>query len=147
MNIKITLLEHGPKDIPDYATKGAAGIDIEASIKEPVKIDPRERILIPSGFKIELPVNYEAQIRPRSGLAIKHGITVLNSPGTIDSDYRGEVKVILINHLSKIFVIKPNMRIGQIVFAPIIKIHLELGDVDILETKRSSKGFGSTGLE
>ena len=114
MNIKITLLEHGPKDIPDYATKGAAGIDIEASIKEPVKIDPRERILIPSGFKIELPVNYEAQIRPRSGLAIKHGITVLNSPGTIDSDYRGEVGVILINH-SKTFIIEPRMRIAQMV--------------------------------
>ena len=90
MNIKITLLEHGPKDIPGYASKGAAGIDIEAAIKEPIKIDPRERILIPSGFKIELPINYEAQIRPRSGLAIKHGITVLNcllytSPSPRDS--------------------------------------------------------------
>ena len=86
-------------------------------------------------------------MRPRSGLALNHGITILNSPGTIDSDYRGEVKVILINHSSKIFLIKPNMRIGQIVFSPIVKIQLELGNVNIFETKRSSKGLGSTGLE
>ena len=86
-------------------------------------------------------------MRPRSGLALNHGITILNSPGTIDSDYRGEVKVILINHFSKKFVIRPNMRIGQIVFAPIVKIQLQLGSVNIFETKRSSKGFGSTGLE
>ena len=85
-------------------------------------------------------------MRPRSGLAFNHGITILNSPGTIDSDYRGEVKVILINHFSKVFVIRPNMRIGQIVFSPIVKIQLQLGDVNIFETKRSSKGFGSTGL-
>ena len=86
-------------------------------------------------------------MRPRSGLALNHGITILNSPGTIDSDYRGEVKVILINHFLKKFTIKPNMRIGQIVFAPIVKIQLQLGDINIFETKRSSKGFGSTGLE
>ena len=102
---------------------------------------------MPTGIYISIPNGYEAQVRPRSGLAIKHGVTVLNSPGTIDSDYRGEIKVILINHFSKIFVIKPNMRIGQIVFSPIVKIQLELGDVNIFETKRSSEGFGSTGLE
>ena len=144
MNIKITLLEHGPKDMPDYATIGAAGIDIEASIKEPIIIEPRERILIPSGFKIELPTNYEAQIRPRSGLAIKHGITVLNSPGTIDSDYRGEVGVILINHSDKNYVIEPRTRVAQMVICSLPKINLV--KVNILSnTERGSGGFGSTG--
>ena len=144
MNIKITLLEHGPRDIPDNASKGAAGIDIEASIKEPIKIDPRERILIPSGFKIELPINYEAQIRPRSGLAIKHGITVLNSPGTIDSDYRGEVGVILINHSDKNYVIEPRTRVAQMVICKVTKMNLV--KVSLLnDTERGSGGFGSTG--
>ena len=146
MNIKITLLEHGPKDIPGYASKGAAGIDIEASIKEPIKIEPKERILIPSGFKIELPINYEAQIRPRSGLAIKHGITVLNSPGTIDSDYRGEVGVILINLSSQDFVIKDGERIAQMVISKHESIKWELvNSIDVSE--RGSGGFGSTGVE
>ena len=144
MNIKITLLDHGPRDIPDYASKGAAGIDIEASIKEPIRVEPGERILIPSGFKIELPINYEAQIRPRSGLAIKHGITVLNSPGTIDSDYRGEVGVILINHSDKNYVIEPRTRVAQMVICSLPKINLV--KVNILSnTERGSGGFGSTG--
>ena len=144
MNIKITLLEHGPKDIPGYASKGAAGIDIEASIKEPIRVEPRKRILIPSGFKIELPINYEAQIRPRSGLAIKHGITVLNSPGTIDSDYRGEIGVILINHSNKTFIIEPRTRVAQMVICSLPKINLV--KVNILsDTERGSGGFGSTG--
>ena len=118
-----------------------------ADIKDPVNLIKNEIFLVPTGIKLKIPRGYEGQVRPRSGLALNHGITVLNSPGTIDSDYRGEVKVILINHLSKMFIIKPNMRIGQIVFSPIVKIHFELGDVNIFETKRSSKGFGSTGLE
>ena len=144
MNVKITLLEHGPKDMPDYATKGAAGIDIEASINEPITIEPRERILIPSGFKIELPTNYEAQIRPRSGLAIKHGITVLNSPGTIDSDYRGEVGVILINHSDKTYVIEPRTRVAQMVICSLPKINLVKANI-LSNTERGSEGFGSTG--
>ena len=144
MNIKITLLDHGTRDIPGYASKGAAGIDIEASIKEPIRVEPRKRILIPSGFKIELPINYEAQIRPRSGLAIKHGITVLNSPGTIDSDYRGEVGVILINHSDKNYVIEPRTRVAQMVICSLPKINLV--KVNILSnTERGSGGFGSTG--
>ena len=102
---------------------------------------------MPTGIKLKIPTGYEGQVRPRSGLALNHGITILNSPGTIDSDYRGEVKVILINHFSKVFIVEPNMRIGQIVFAPIVKIQFQLGDINIFETNRSSKGFGSTGLE
>ena len=144
MDIKISLLEHGPKKIPKYATNGSAGIDIEAAIKEPIKIYPGKGVLIPSGFKIALPRNYEAQIRPRSGLAIKYGITVLNSPGTIDSDYRGEVGVILINQGQENFIIKPKDRIAQMVICNITKINLV--EVNLLnKTKRGSGGFGSTG--
>ena len=132
--------------LPKYETDGSSGLDLAAFIDKSIEIKPGKSEIIPTGLAVAIPKNFEIQIRPRSGLAAKNQISVLNTPGTIDSDYRGEVKVILINHLSKIFVIKPNMRIGQIVFAPIIKIHLELGDVDILETKRSSKGFGSTGI-
>ena len=124
-----------------------SGEDIVADIKDPVNLKLNEIFLVPTGIKLKIPQGYEGQVRPRSGLALNHGITILNSPGTIDSDYRGEVKVILINHFSKIFVVRPNMRIGQIVFAPIVKIQLQLGSLNIYETKRSSKGFGSTGLE
>ena len=133
--------------LPKYHSENSSGLDIIADIKEPINLNQNEIFLVPTGIKLKIPRGYEGQVRPRSGLALNHGITILNSPGTIDSDYRGEVKVILINHFSKIFVIKPNMRIGQIVFSPIVKIHFELGDVNIFETKRSSKGFGSTGIE
>lgn len=144
MNIKITLLKHGPKNLPKYATEGSAGIDIQAGIKKPIKIEPGERILIPSGFKMEIPKNYEAQIRPRSGLAIKHGITVLNSPGTIDSDYRGEIGVILINHSNKNFTVEPKDRIAQMIICKVTKINLI--ELNVLSnTKRGSGGFGSTG--
>ena len=133
--------------LPKYHSDNSSGLDIVADIKDPVKLQQNEIYLVPSGIKLKIPRGYEGQVRPRSGLALNHGVTVLNSPGTIDSDYRGEIKVILINHSSRIFVIKPNMRIGQIVFSPIVKVQLKLGNVNIFETKRSSKGFGSTGLE
>ena len=133
--------------LPKYHSENSSGLDIVADIKDPVNLKLNEIFLVPTGIKLKIPQGYEGQVRPRSGLALNHGITILNSPGTIDSDYRGEIKVILINHLSKIFTIKPNMRIGQIVFTPIVKIQLQLGDVKIFESKRSSKGFGSTGLE
>ena len=133
--------------LPKYHSENSSGLDLVADIKDPVHLKQNEIFLVPTGIKLKIPRGYEGQVRPRSGLALNHGVTILNSPGTIDSDYRGEVKVILINHFSKIFVIKPNMRIGQIVFAPIVKIQLQLGDVNIFETKRSSKGFGSTGIE
>ena len=133
--------------LPKYHSENSSGLDIVADIKDPVNLKQNEISLVPTGIKVKIPRGYEGQVRPKSGLALNHGITILNSPGTIDSDYRGEVKVILINHFSKTFTIKPSMRIGQIVFAPIVKIQLQLGDVNILETKRSSEGFGSTGLE
>ena len=133
--------------LPKYHSENSSGLDIVADIENPVKLKQNEIFLVPTGIKLKIPKGYEGQLRPRSGLALNHGITILNTPGTIDSDYRGEVKVILINHFSKIFIIKPNMRIAQVVFSPIVKIQLEFGHVNILETKRSSKGFGSTGLE
>ena len=133
--------------LPKYHSENSSGLDIVADIKDPVNLKQNEIFLVSTGIQLKIPRGYEGQVRPRSGLALNHGITILNSPGTIDSDYRGEVKVILINHFSKMFIIKPNMRIGQIVFAPIVKVQLQLGDVNFFETKRSSKGFGSTGLE
>ena len=144
MDVKITLLKHGPKVLPEYATEGSAGIDIGAAIQKPIHIGPVERILIPSGFKLEIPIKYEVQIRPRSGLAIKYGITVLNSPGTIDSDYRGEIGVILINHSNKNFIVNPKDRIAQMVICKVTKMNLV--KVSLLNnTERGSGGFGSTG--
>ena len=124
MDVKITLLKHGPKVLPEYATEGSAGVDIVAAIQEPISIGPGERILVPSGFKLQIPVEYEVQIRPRSGLAIKHGITVLNSPGTIDSDYRGEIGIILINHSKNKFIVNPKDRIAQMVICKVTKMNL-----------------------
>jgi dUTP pyrophosphatase len=144
MDVKITLLKHGPKVLPEYATEGSAGVDIVAAIQEPISIEPGERILVPSGFKLEIPVEYEVQIRPRSGLAIKHGITVLNSPGTIDSDYRGEIGIILINHSKNKFIVNPKDRIAQMVICKVTKMNLV--KVSLLNnTERGSGGFGSTG--
>ena len=144
MDVKITLLKHGPKVLPEYATKGSAGLDIMAAIHEPISIGPGERILVPSGLKLEIPVEYEVQIRPRSGLAIKHGITVLNSPGTIDSDYRGEIGIILINHSKNKFIVNPKDRIAQMVICKVTKMNLV--KVSLLNnTERGSGGFGSTG--
>ena len=144
MNVKITLLKHGPKVLPEYATEGSAGVDIVAAIQEPISIRPGERILVPSGFKLQIPAEYEVQIRPRSGLAIKHGITVLNSPGTIDSDYRGEIGIILINHGKNKFIVNPKDRIAQMVICKVTKMNLV--KVSLLNnTERGSGGFGSTG--
>ena len=143
MKVKITLLKHGPKVLPEYATEGSAGVDIVAAIQEPISIGPGERILVPSGFKLQIPVEYEVQIRPRSGLAIKHGITVLNSPGTIDSDYRGEIGIILINHGKNKFIVNPKDRIAQMVICKVTKMNLV--KVSLLnDTERGSGGFGST---
>ena len=144
MEIKITILKHGPEDIPKYATQGSAGMDIQAAIDKPIIVKPGKRILIPTGFKVEIPENFEIQVRPRSGLAIKHGISVLNSPGTIDSDYRGEIGVILINHGDTDFKINPFDRIAQIVVTQIIKVNMIKND-DLSQTQRGSGGFGSTG--
>ncbi len=145
-NILITRLEHGKNlPLPSYETNQAAGMDVRAALDKTVTLDPGERLLIPTGFKIALPKGYEAQIRPRSGLAIRNGITMLNSPGTIDADYRGEVKVIAINHGQESFEINHGDRIAQMVISPVIQ--LQFDEVSALsETERGDGGFGSTGV-
>ena len=131
-------------DLPSYATADSAGMDLVASIAGPVSINPGKRVLIPTGIAIALPKGFEAQIRPRSGLAIKNGITLVNSPGTIDADYRGEISVIVINHGEEPFTIEPNMRIAQMVISAYSRTSWQ--EVDNLEeTTRGSGGFGSTG--
>ncbi|MDF1568110.1 MAG: dUTP diphosphatase [Spirochaetaceae bacterium] len=131
--------------IPEYATEHAAGADLKADLDEKIEIGPGERILIPTGLHMAIPIGYEGQVRPRSGLAVKKGLTVLNSPGTIDSDYRGEVKVILINHDSHPVTIEPGMRIAQLVIAPVAQAVFT--DVQELpDSNRGGGGFGSTGI-
>ena len=130
--------------MPFYATEHASGMDLLAAVKEPVILKPMERALIPTGIAIEIPPGYEAQIRPRSGLAIRHGITLLNTPGTIDADYRGEIKVIVINLGSEDFVIKRGDRIAQMVICPVVKVELQEVE-ELSSTERSDGGFGSTG--
>ncbi len=131
--------------MPRYATKGAAGADVSALLSSPITLRPGEYKAIPTGLYMEIPEGYEVQVRPRSGLALKHGITVLNAPGTIDSDYRGEVCVILINHSQKPFVIENGDRIAQLVTAKTSR--LEFTEVDDLSaTERGEGGFGSTGV-
>jgi dUTP pyrophosphatase len=129
---------------PAYATAGAAGLDLAAAVGEPVALDPGASALIPCGFSIAIPVGFEGQIRPRSGLASKHGLTVLNAPGTIDSDYRGEVKVLLINHGRETLSITGGMRIAQLVVSPVARV--VWNPVDALQTTaRAEGGFGHTG--
>ena len=142
--ISINIINTSSNVLPAYETSGSAGMDIRANLEEPVKLLPLQRALIPTGLFIELPVNYEAQIRPRSGLAIKHGIACLNSPGTIDSDYRGEIKIILANISDEAYLIEHGERIAQMIIQPVIKA--EWIEVKILnESKRGIGGFGHTG--
>ena len=130
--------------LPTYQSDEAAGVDLSASIEKPIKILPWEKEIIPCGISISMPRGLEAQIRPRSGLAFKHGITILNTPGTIDSDYRGEIKVVLINLSKQEFIIQPKDRIAQMVFSNVSQVKFE--EVDNLDaTKRGADGFGSTG--
>lgn len=131
-------------DLPTYATSDSAGMDLVAAITDPIVIHSGKRVLIPTGVAIALPKGFEAQIRPRSGLAIKNGITLVNSPGTIDADYRGEISVIVINHGDEPFTVEPNMRIAQMVISTYSRITWQ--EVDNLEeTARGTGGFGSTG--
>ncbi|MDK9719807.1 MAG: dUTP diphosphatase [Rhodospirillales bacterium] len=142
----IQRLAHG-RDIPlpSYATLHAAGMDLPAAVDADLVLQPGRRAAVPTGFAIELPHGFEAQIRPRSGLALKNGVTVLNAPGTIDADYRGEVQVILVNHGSEAFTITRGMRIAQMVIAPVTRISLL--ETDKLENSaRGTGGFGSTGI-
>ncbi|ATW24214.1 dUTP diphosphatase [Candidatus Formimonas warabiya] len=129
---------------PEYQTAGAAGFDLLAAIDHDRELKPGDFQLMPTGIKIELPFGYEGQVRPRSGLALKHGITVLNSPGTIDSDYRGEIQVILINFSKNIFLVTRGMRIAQLVVSEITKVELA-ETLSLHETERNSGGFGHTG--
>ena len=131
--------------LPRYETAGSAGADIRAAVDAPLRLEPGQRALVPAGFAMALPAGYEAQVRPRSGLAVKNGITVLSAPGTIDSDYRGEVRVPLINLGDEAFTVERGMRIAQLVIAPVVQAGFnEVGDLD--ETERGAGGFGSTGV-
>lgn len=132
--------------LPSYQTAGAAGLDLVAAItdKNPLKLKPGDRILVPTGLILEIPKGYEAQVRPRSGLALRHGVTVLNTPGTIDSDYRGEVQVILVNLGRELFVVKRGERIAQLVVAPVTRADLAVA-TELSKTTRGAGGFGSTG--
>ena len=147
IQISVKRLEHA-KDLPlpETHTSLAAGVDLSAAISGNIIFEPGERKIIPTGLAIALPTGFEAQIRPRSGLAIKNGITVLNSPGTIDSDYRGEIGVILISHSDKNFTVERGMRIAQMIISPVIGIDWK--EIEILpETTRGDSGFGSTGTD
>jgi len=145
VTVAVQRLAHaGDLPLPAYATPDSAGLDLLAAIDAPIELAPGERRLVPTGLKIALPAGYEAQVRPRSGLALKHGITLLNSPGTIDADYRGEVKVILVNLGEEDFTIRRGDRIAQLVIAPVVQARwAEVAELDA--TARGDGGFGSTG--
>ncbi|MDR3236129.1 MAG: dUTP diphosphatase [Prevotellaceae bacterium] len=144
--IQVKIINQSPFELPAYATASSAGMDLRANLSEPLTLKPLQRAMIPTGLFIELPQGYEAQIRPRSGLAAKHGITCLNSPGTIDADYRGEIKVIVVNISDSDFILNPSERIAQM----IVSQHetVEWNPVEALaESERGAGGFGSTGVK
>ncbi len=144
--MKIKVVNRGHQQLPEYATEQSAGMDLRANIDEAITLHPMERRLIPTGLYIALPAGYEAQVRPRSGLALKHGITVLNTPGTIDADYRGEVKVLLVNFSTEDFIINDGERIAQMVIAR--HEHATFEVVDELDaTERGAGGYGHTGVK
>lgn len=146
MPVQIKIINQSSNALPQYSTEGSSGMDVRAHLQEAITLKSLERCLVPTGLFIELPEGYEAQIRPRSGLAIKQGITCLNSPGTIDSDYRGEIKIILVNLSNEEQIIQPGERIAQMVIQKVEKAVWQ--QVEILEaTSRSSGGFGSTGKQ
>ncbi len=142
--IQVKIVNEGKQQLPQYATVGSAGMDLRADIDKPIVLKPLERKLIPTGLKIGLPIGYEAQIRPRSGLALKYGVTVLNSPGTIDADFRGEVCVILVNLSDIDFVVNPSERIAQMVIAKHEQVDFQIVET-LDETERGDGGFGHTG--
>lgn len=143
---EVKIVNKGSQPLPFYATSQSAGLDLRANIDSPITLRPLERRLIPTGLYIALPEGTEAQIRPRSGLALKHGITVLNTPGTIDADYRGELMVLLVNFSDKDFVVNAGERIAQMVVARYEQVHLvEVDDLD--ETERGAGGYGHTGVK
>ena len=144
--MKVQIINHGHHPLPEYATTQSAGMDLRANIDESIVLHPMERRLVPTGLFMALPVGYEAQIRPRSGLALKHGITVLNTPGTIDADYRGEIMVLLINFSQNDFVVNDGERIAQMVIAK--HENAEFIEVETLDdTERGTGGYGHTGVK
>ena len=143
--VKVLIKKLSPSvQLPSYKTNGASGMDLMAFIEKPINLEPSKSCLVPTGLSVAFPEEYEIQIRPRSGLAAKKNISVLNTPGTIDSDYRGELKIILFNHSNENFIINNNDRIAQMVLAPIIKMELEETN-ELPESIRDKGGFGSTG--
>lgn len=144
MKIKVTKL-HSRTTLPEYQTQDAAGMDLHARLDTPITLEPLERRIIPTGIAVSLPAGYEAQIRARSGLAIKHGITMVNGIGTVDADYRGEIGVLLVNLSNESFIIEPDMRIAQMVIAQYQRIVWELVD-ELDMTDRGEGGYGSTGI-
>ena len=142
--VPVPILCDNEQLIPTYASKGAAGADVRAAISEEIVLLPGERKLIPTGLKVAIPEGYEIQLRPRSGLALKKGISLVNTPATIDSDYRGEIGVILINHSKDSFVVMPKMRIAQMVIAPVFKIQF-VKEESLTASHRGEGGFGHTG--
>ena len=144
--MEIKIINRSPYPLPSYATALSAGVDLKAFLEEPLTLSPLQRAMVPTGLYIALPEGYEAQVRPRSGLAAKHGITVLNTPGTIDADYRGEIRVILVNLSEEPFVIQPGERIAQMIIARHERAEwIETEELD--ETVRGAGGFGSTGTK
>jgi dUTP pyrophosphatase len=142
--MEVKVINNSNHPLPQYESSGAAGLDLKANISEKLELKPLERVLVKTGLFLEIPHGYEAQVRPRSGLALKNGITVLNSPGTVDADYRGEIGVILVNLSSEIFVINDGDRIAQLVFAKVEQANW-LEAKNLSDTNRGAGGFGSTG--
>ena len=144
--MKVNIVNKSKHELPRYATSQSAGMDLRANLEQPILLKPLQRTLVKTGLFMELPIGYEAQVRPRSGLAFKKGITVLNSPGTIDADYRGEISVILVNLSDEEFVIEDGERVAQMVIAKHEQADWEVV-VELVETERSAGGFGSTGVK
>lgn len=144
IKLKVMKLSHYKGELPAYQSSLASGFDVRAQLENPVMLKPGERVLLPTGLSFEIPPGFEIQARPRSGLAAKHGISIVNTPGTIDADYRGEVKIILINMGLETFEIKDQERIAQLVLAPVVQAQFEMVG-ELSETQRGAGGFGSTG--
>lgn len=145
-NLKIKVINTSGNPLPQYATPSSAGMDVRAALAEPLVLSPGQRALVPTGLSVEIPHGYEMQLRPRSGLALRSGITLVNTPGTIDADYRGEIGVIIINHSDQPFTVNPGERICQAVIAPVI--HIEWVEAsDLTASERGAGGFGHSGMK
>ena len=142
--VTVKVINSSANELPQYATELSAGMDVRANLTEPIVLQPMQRVLVPTGLRVELPAGYEMQLRPRSGLALRHGITLLNTPGTIDADYRGEIGVIMVNFSSEPFTINPGERICQAVVAPYTRVAWQPA-TELSDTDRGEGGFGHTG--